>query len=66
LMLGRSTVLISHRLMDMDDMNEILVLDRGLVVERGTHKTLLRLRGLYWQLYEAQQLELGEDGSHEF
>ena len=62
---GRSTVLISHRLMNMDVMDEILVLDRGRVVERGTHETLLARDGLYRQLYEAQHLELGEDGSHE-
>jgi ATP-binding cassette subfamily C protein CydC len=54
LLCGRSLLLISHRLVTMDRMDEILVLDQGRIVERGTHATLLAARGLYHQLFEAQ------------
>ncbi len=65
LMQGRTTILISHRLVDLGGMDQILVLDRGRVVERGTHQTLIGHGGLFQQLYEAQHLELGEDGRNE-
>ena len=58
LMEGRTTILITHRLVAMEDMDEILVLDRGRVVERGTHNALLARKGLYRQQYEAQYLFL--------
>jgi len=58
LMEGRTTILITHRLVAMEAMDQILVLDRGRVVERGNHGQLLKLDGLYRQLYEAQQLTL--------
>jgi ATP-binding cassette subfamily C protein CydC len=51
---GRSLMIISHRLVTMERMDEILVLDHGRIVERGTHATLLAVRGLYLQLFEAQ------------
>ena len=38
LMQGRSTLLITHRLVDMESMDEILVLENGHIVERGTHE----------------------------
>jgi ABC-type multidrug transport system fused ATPase/permease subunit len=38
----------------MEEVDEILVLDRGRVVERGTHAELVNARGLYRGLYEAQ------------
>jgi ABC-type transport system involved in cytochrome bd biosynthesis fused ATPase/permease subunit len=47
-------LLISHRLVTMDRMDEILVLEQGRIVERGTHAALLAARGLYHQLFEAQ------------
>jgi ATP-binding cassette subfamily C protein CydC len=61
LMEGRTTILITHRLVAMEAMDQILVLDRGRVVERGNHDQLLNLDGLYRQLYEAQQLTLSSE-----
>ncbi len=61
LMDGRTTILITHRLVAMDAMDQILVLDRGRVVERGNHDQLLKLDRLYRQLYEAQQLTLNSE-----
>jgi thiol reductant ABC exporter CydC subunit len=48
---GRSTVLISHRLAALDGMDEVVVLDRGRVVERGTHDELLASGGRYAELW---------------
>jgi ABC-type multidrug transport system fused ATPase/permease subunit len=55
LMHGRATLVITHRLVRMEDMDEILVLGRGRIVERGTHGELLAARGLYHQLLEVQR-----------
>ena len=61
LMEDRTTILITHRLVAMEEMDHILVLDRGRVVERGNHDQLLNLDGLYRRLYEAQQLTLSSE-----
>ena len=55
LMHGRATLVITHRLVRMEDMDEILVLDTGRIVERGTHGELLAARGLYHQRLEVQK-----------
>lgn len=52
---GRATLHITHRLLRMERMHEILVLERGSIVERGTHEELLAMEGLYRQLYDIQQ-----------
>ncbi len=44
---GKSTIIISHRLSAVQHADEILVLDRGRIVERGSHRQLITLRGLY-------------------
>jgi len=51
LMHGRTTLLITHRLIDMERMDEILVLDEGRIRERGTHEQLLKSEGLYSQMF---------------
>ncbi len=53
LMAGRTTLRISHRLVGMEAMDEILVLQAGRVVERGPHAALLRQGGLYARLWAA-------------
>jgi len=55
LTLGRTTLHITHRLLGMERMHEILVLERGSIVERGTHEELLAVEGLYRQLFDVQQ-----------
>ena len=52
LMEGRTTLVITHRLPGLEKMDEILVLDKGLIVERGKHEELLRQKGLYYKLWE--------------
>jgi ATP-binding cassette subfamily B protein len=53
-MAGRTSIVIAHRLSTILAADLILVMDKGKIVERGTHETLLALGGLYNQLYETQ------------
>jgi len=53
-MAGRTSIVIAHRLSTILAADLILVMDRGKIVERGTHDELLTLDGLYAQLYETQ------------
>jgi ATP-binding cassette subfamily B protein len=53
-MAGRTSIVIAHRLSTILAADLILVMDRGQIVERGTHEQLLALNGLYSQLYETQ------------
>jgi ATP-binding cassette subfamily B protein len=53
----RTSILVSHRVSTVRDADQILVLDQGRIVERGTHDELLRVGGLYAELYRKQLLE---------
>jgi len=50
----RTTLVIAHRLSTIADAQQIIVLDHGRIVERGTHGALLAARGLYQQMWERQ------------
>lgn len=56
-MRGRTTIVISHRISTVQRCSTIIVLDHGRIVERGSHSELLERRGLYFDMYERQQLE---------
>jgi subfamily B ATP-binding cassette protein MsbA len=56
-MAGRTTLIIAHRLSTVRGADRIYVLDRGAVVECGTHASLLEAGGLYARLAGAQDLE---------
>jgi ATP-binding cassette subfamily C protein CydC len=60
---GRTTILITHRLVALDSFDEIVVLDHGRIVERGTHAQLMTANGLYWQLHDTQRLDLATRSS---
>ena len=51
---GRTSLVIAHRLSTVRDADELLVIDEGRVVERGTHRELLAAGGLYAELYRTQ------------
>ncbi|HEX7734526.1 MAG TPA: thiol reductant ABC exporter subunit CydD [Ktedonobacteraceae bacterium] len=55
LMNGRTTLLVTHRLVAMECMDEIIVLEDGCIQERGTHTQLLTRQGRYAQLWDFQQ-----------
>jgi ATP-binding cassette subfamily B protein len=52
---NRTTLVIAHRLSTIVDADEILVLDQGIIVERGTHAVLLTLGGLYASMWNRQR-----------
>ncbi len=54
---AKTRIIISHRLSAVRDSDWILVLDGGRVVEEGTHETLMRARGRYWELLRRQEVE---------
>jgi ATP-binding cassette, subfamily B, multidrug efflux pump len=56
-MRDRTSILISHRVSTVKEADEIIVLDKGEIVERGTHDELLRRDGYYADLHRKQLLE---------
>jgi ATP-binding cassette subfamily B protein len=54
LMKGRTSVVIAHRLSTIQNADQILVMDKGEIMERGNHEQLLSLNGYYTQLYHMQ------------
>jgi ABC-type multidrug transport system fused ATPase/permease subunit len=54
LMKGRTTFVIAHRLSTIRRAEQILVVEAGRIVERGTHESLYALEGRYWDLYTRQ------------
>jgi ATP-binding cassette subfamily B protein len=52
---GRTTIAIAHRLSTLSKADRLVVMDKGVVVEEGSHDALMAAEGAYWRLYEAQQ-----------
>lgn len=55
---GRTSIVIAHRLSTVQNANQIIVLDSGIIAERGTHAELVALRGIYHDLYQRQLLSV--------
>ena len=51
LMEGRTVFVIAHRLSTIKNSDVIMVLDHGKIIERGNHESLLKEKGVYYQLY---------------
>lgn len=58
---GRTSFIIAHRLSTIRDADVILVMEKGRIVEQGTHEDLLGKQGAYWKLYQAQFAGLTEE-----
>ena len=56
-MKDRTTVVIAHRLSTIQHANEIIVLKKGEIVERGSHDELIALEGVYHRLQQLQTFE---------
>jgi len=55
---GKTVVVVAHRLSTVKNADNIVVLEKGKIVEQGTHKELAKLKGVYYELVK-NQLELG-------
>ncbi|SMO67514.1 ABC transporter ATP-binding protein [Solitalea koreensis] len=56
-MIGKTSIIISHRVSTIKNATKILVLDKGEIIETGTHEQLIEKKGTYFDLYEKQLLE---------
>ena len=56
---GKTVLIVAHRLSTVKDADNIIVLDKGQVVEQGTHEQLSKKKGAYYTLVK-NQLELGK------
>jgi subfamily B ATP-binding cassette protein MsbA len=63
LMAGRTTILIAHRLSTVKNADRLYVIERGRVVETGSHAELVRAGGLYARLAKAQDLDHAPEAS---
>ncbi len=62
LMKGRTTFVIAHRLSTIHNADKIIVIDKGKIVESGTHQELMEKKGLYHRLYTLKSLQMGPQG----
>jgi len=60
---GRTTIAIAHRLSTLRKADRLVVMDKGEIVEEGTHDALMATQGAYWRLYEAQQRQAQAEGA---
>jgi ABC-type multidrug transport system fused ATPase/permease subunit len=58
---NRTSIVIAHRLSTIQHADQILVLESGKIVERGTHEQLVVNQGLYFELYQRQSLGFAEE-----
>ena len=57
LMKNRTSIVIAHRLSTIKNADEIIVVDKGEIVEKGTHESLIQLMGIYHKLHDLQSFK---------
>jgi ATP-binding cassette subfamily B multidrug efflux pump len=62
-MLGKTSVIISHRISTIKNADKILVMEKGEIIEQGNHSYLMQEKGTYFELYEKQLLEEAEENA---
>ena len=60
-LVGRTSIVIAHRLSTVMDADQILVMSDGQIIERGTHAELMRASGLYSDLFSRQDLTTNQE-----
>ena len=54
---GRTTIIVSHRVSALQNCDRVIVLERGRIIEQGTHQQLLDRKGFYYELYQMQKIQ---------
>lgn len=54
LMKGKTVIAIAHRLSTLKEMDTIVVMDKGIIAEQGSHQNLVRKKGVYYNFYNMQ------------
>ena len=53
-MKGKTVIAIAHRLSTLKEMDTIVVMDKGIIAEQGSHQNLVRKKGVYYNFYNMQ------------
>ena len=56
-MKDKTSIIVSHRVSSVKNADQILVLEKGEIIERGTHDSLMEAKGNYYETYQQQLLE---------